>query len=214
MALASGLFAATTSPLPALATGPAPGIISTVAGGGLGEGKALTIGQNTAGGLAMFGSTLYVGDPLRDVVRAVNLSTSDERVVAGNGQPGSTGDGGPATSAAIGAMSALAVNPSGDLYIADTTTQSSVTTTIIRRVDHLTGNISTVGGGGSSFADGVTATATSISDVSGMSTNTAGDLYIADTLNARVRKVTFGMATILGGIDEQRNVFRATISHD
>jgi len=59
--------------------------------------------------------------------------------VAGNGLSGYTGDGGPATQARLRLPQAIAVHPGGDLIIADAGNN------VLRRVDHLTGTISTLG---------------------------------------------------------------------
>src|SRR5712692_4179238 len=124
VAIAAGLLVSTNQPRPVHATGPVPGIISTVAGGGPGSGPALTVGQNT-GALAIFGTQLYAADQLHRVVRVIDLGTSNETVFAGNGQPGSSGDGGLATAAAIGTPWALAVNESGDVYMATAVTSGN-----------------------------------------------------------------------------------------
>jgi len=198
--VAAGLAVVVRMPLAVLGTAPTPGIITTFAGGGLGQGPATTIGQN-AEGLAIFGTTLFIADQTHTLVRATNLSTSNETIVAGNGVAGSTGDGGQATAAEIQFPQSLAVNSSGDLYIATATTYKSDPTNLIRRVDHSTGIITTVAGGGSTFADNVAATATSISEVQGMTFDLSGNLLIADFFNDRVRRIdhTTGVITTVAG---------------
>jgi RHS repeat-associated protein len=107
------------------------------------------------------------------------------RTVAGNGVPGYSGDGGPATAASLNDPRGLAVGPDGSLYIADSGNN------VIRKVSP-TGIISTVAGGGSPAAglgDGGPATAASLSQPDGAAVGPGGSLYIADTLNDRVRKV-------------------------
>jgi sugar lactone lactonase YvrE len=198
--MAGGLTVVLPPPLSVHAAVPTPGIITTYAGGGLGVGKATTIGQNT-GALAIFGTTLYIGDQTNRVVRGVDISSSNETIVAGNGSLGSSGDGGQATAAAIGQTWSLALNSSGDLYIASVTTYKNDPGNLIRKVDHSTGTITTVAGGAGSFADNVAATATSISGVAGMAFDSSGNLLIADFFNNRVRRIdhTTNVITTVAG---------------
>jgi sugar lactone lactonase YvrE len=74
------------------------------------------------------------------VVRKVDRSTGASTVVAGTGEAGFYGDGGPATLAKLRNPSGIAVNAAGDLFIADTGNNR------IRRVDHTTGIITTIAG--------------------------------------------------------------------
>ena len=133
-------------------------------------------------------------------------ATDDERVlkvsqagvtttVAGTGQAGYSGDGGPATSAALDGPSAVAVGPGGSVYIADTGNDR------VRRIAP-DGTIATVAGtGGRGFSgDGGGATAATLAGPAGLTVDARGDLYIADVLNNRVRKVApDGTMTTLAG---------------
>ena len=104
--------------------------------------------------------------------------------VAGNGTSGFSGDGGPATSASLGGSSGVAVDSAGNLYIADTSNAR------IRKVSG--GTITTVAGGGNSLGDGGPATSALLSLPSGVAADSAGNLYMADTMNqsyGRVRRV-------------------------
>jgi trimeric autotransporter adhesin len=111
--------------------------------------------------------------------------------VAGNGTRGYSGDGGPATAAQFKRASGLALDSAGNLYIADSGNHR------IRRVTP-EGIISTVAGNEtegqafrSSFSgDGGIAAAASLNGPLGVAVDSAGNLYIADTGNNRVRKVT------------------------
>jgi len=105
--------------------------------------------------------------------------------VAGNGTAGYFGDGGPATSASLSAPTGITVDPAGNLYIADYANSR------IRRVDASSGIISTVAGNGfSGFGgDGGPATSASLNFAAGVALDAAGNLYIADTSNHRIRRV-------------------------
>jgi sugar lactone lactonase YvrE len=112
--------------------------------------------------------------------------------VAGNGAYGYTGDGGPATSAEIGNISSVAVDTSGNLYIADESHQ------VIRKID-TSGIITTVAGNGyidpnnlaagGYSGDGGPATNAELSYPQGLAVDASGNLYIADADNSRIRKV-------------------------
>jgi YD repeat-containing protein len=105
--------------------------------------------------------------------------------VAGNGTLGWAGDGGPATEAALGGITDVALAPDGSFYIADY--QSSC----IRAVDG-SGIITTVAGvcGSPGFAgDGGPAGAAALDRPAGVALDIAGNLYIADTHNNRIRVV-------------------------
>ncbi|SPF45636.1 exported hypothetical protein [Candidatus Sulfopaludibacter sp. SbA4] len=120
---------------------------------------------------------------------------------AGNGNTTSSGDGGSATAAAINEPSGLAIDPAGDVYISDTNGWR------VRRVNPA-GIISTVAGNGTYGAtgDGGQAINASFSDVFGIALDGAGNLYVADASNRRVRKVTAaGIVTTIAGTGVQGN---------
>ena len=105
---------------------------------------------------------------------------------------GGTVDGRPATVATLPQPSGIAVDPAGNLYIADSSNQR------IRKVAAGSGIITTVAGNGSyGFSgDGGAATAAGLSSPHGVALDTAGNLYIADTYNQRIRKVAAGSGVI------------------
>jgi uncharacterized protein (TIGR03437 family) len=118
-------------------------------------------------------------------------------VVAGNGTLGYSGDGGPATSAAIDSPSGLAVDASGNLYFADGSSQR------IRKVTPA-GIISTVAGIGvvGYSGDGGLATnaALALNGYGTVAVDASGNLYISDQGNCRIRKVTTdGIITTVAG---------------
>jgi hypothetical protein len=102
----------------------------------------------------------------------------------GTGAPGS-GDGGPATAARIGYTGGFAIDKYGNTYIADGNNQR------VRKVDAVTGIISTVAGIGTAgfSGDGGSATAARFNFPAWISFDTAGNYYIADANNFRIRKV-------------------------
>ena len=116
-------------------------------------------------------------------------------VVAGTGEDGFSGDGGPATAATLSSPSALAVDPGGGLYIADEGNGR------VRKVDPA-GVITTVAGNGvvGFDGDGGPATRASLAYPSAVAVDGAGNVYIADTFNHRVRKVDpLGVMTTVAG---------------
>ena len=111
--------------------------------------------------------------------------------VAGSGVSGTAGDGGPATAAQLDFPFAIAFDKSGNYYIADYKNDR------IQKVD-TTGIMTTVVGDGSFFAaphtsemigDGGFATAASVWEPDGVAVDNAGNLYISDGANNRIRKV-------------------------
>jgi uncharacterized protein (TIGR03437 family) len=119
--------------------------------------------------------------------------------VAGNGSVGYSGDGGPATSAAIGEPHGVVVDQAGNIYIAD------VIFNYIRKVD-TRGIISTFAGGNiADLGDGGSATKARLDFTpafhSGLAVDKAGNLYIADTGDSRIRKVDVatGIITTVAG---------------
>ena len=165
------------------------GIISTVAGGGFGGdgGLATNASLNVPTGVTVDASgNFYIADQGDHRIRKVNASTGIISTVAGNGTQGFTGDGGLAISAKLSQPSAISIDKSGNLYIAD------IGNYRIRKVNANTGFISTVAGNGTpSFGgDGGAATAASFYYPSNITIDTSGSFYIPDYFNDRIRKVS------------------------
>ena len=164
------------------------GNISTVAGTGTsgfgGDGGAATAAQlSRPRGVAVDGSgNLYIADDFNYRIRKVDTS-GNISTVAGTGTFGFGGDGGAATAATLNAPGGVAVDGSGNLYIADTFNDR------IRKVDATTGNISTIAGTGKFSGDGGAATAATFNSPGGVAVDGSGNLYIADIYNQRIRKV-------------------------
>jgi DNA-binding CsgD family transcriptional regulator/sugar lactone lactonase YvrE len=165
---------------------------SVVAGTGQGGfggdgGPATSAELRSPEGLAIdLQGNLYIADAGNDVVRKV---TTDGRIttVAGTGEAGSNGDGGPATKAQIFLPVGLAVDAHGNLYIADSANNR------IRKVD-VGGTISTLAGTGQSgfSGDGGGAANAELSDPVAVAVDRSGNLFIADQGNNRIRLVRLG----------------------
>jgi sugar lactone lactonase YvrE len=131
-----------------------------------------------------------------------NTVTRVINTVAGNGQPGFSGDNGPAVQASLNLRGFfqrqdLAVDGAGNLYFTDTGNNR------IRRVDAGTGIITTVAGNGNQAfsGDGGPATSASLNEPTGIAIDSTGNIFIADSLNHRVRKVdaiTRVITTVVG----------------
>jgi|GEM_PF-2690395 len=112
--------------------------------------------------------------------------------VAGNGTFGFSGDGGSASAAMINRPSGIAIASNGDIYFADGSNNR------IRKVTLATSIISTVAGNGTAVyaGDGGLGTSASIARPSGIALDAAGNIYIADADNNRIRKVTVATGQI------------------
>jgi sugar lactone lactonase YvrE len=115
----------------------------------------------------------------------------------GTGRPGDDGDGGPAIAARLNMPFDVALDARGDLYLSDTFNQR------IRKVDHVTGRIVTVAGDGQPgfSGDAGPAIKARLHEPYGIVVGTDGDLYFADRLNRRVRRVDgrTGIITTVAG---------------
>jgi uncharacterized protein (TIGR03437 family) len=179
------------------------GIINTYAGnGGIGSpanfgdgGPAVQAYIHLPGGLAVDSSgTLYIADTGDNTIRKV---TTDGiiNVVAGNGLPSYLGDAGPAVTAELHSPEDVAVDSSGNVYIADTANA------YIRKVT-TDGNINFVAGDGAiGYAgDNGTATLAGLVEPYGVAVDSAGNIYICERADGRIRQVnTKGIInTIIG----------------
>jgi uncharacterized protein (TIGR03437 family) len=173
------------------------GSISTYAGNGTlsysGDGGAAIQAQlnNPQGVAADSSGNLYVADTLNNVVRKVSPNGTISNF-AGNGGAGSSGDGSAATSAQLHGPEGLTVDAAGNLFIADTLNAK------VRKVSAASGVITTVAGSGTpgSGGDGSAAASAQLNLPIGVAVDAAGNVYIADFGNSRVRKVSASGATI------------------
>jgi sugar lactone lactonase YvrE len=173
------------------------GTIRTVAGTGdagyTGDGKpAIEARLNLPTGVAIgFGDSVFIADTGNNVIRQLGVD-GIIRTVAGTGEAGYGGEGGPALSAALHAPAGLAFDDEGNLYIADTLNQR------IRRVN-VNGQIATVAGDGVAAygGDGGQAIYAELNlatnPIEGMGQALAvgptGDVFIADGVNHRLRRL-------------------------
>jgi trimeric autotransporter adhesin len=180
----------------------ATGIINTIAGNGtwnysgdegpatLAELRALSIALDDTG-------NVYIADFQNNRVRKVSAKTGIITTVAGDGynapmQGGYTGDNGPATSAELDYPSGVAVDDSGDIYIADDFNY------VIRKVSAKTGIITTIAGtgfghgtfSGGYSGDGGPATSAELNTALYLVLDDSNNIYIADRGNNRIRKIT------------------------
>lgn len=135
---------------------------------------------------------IYICDQGNHRIRKVTYSTGNITTVAGSSTSGFSGDGAAATSAKLYYPSGIAVDGSGNIYIADQGNHR------IRKVTAATGVISTIAGTGvSGFSgDGSTATAAQLANPVAVAVDAAGNVYISDQYNQRIRKITASTGTI------------------
>jgi uncharacterized protein (TIGR03437 family) len=168
------------------------GIITTILGN---PGNDPVSGAQVLGpvGLALDrAGNLFIADKPNN--RVLKYAKGVATVVAGTGVFGYAGDNGPAASALLYAPSGVAVDPDGNVYIADTNNQR------IRKV--LTdGTITTVAGNGNPGYSGDNGLATSamLNSPLDVALDASGSLYIVDTGNERIRKVSDGVITTIAG---------------
>jgi sugar lactone lactonase YvrE len=184
------------------------GVISTIAGNGnccsdAGDGGLATSAQlydpervavDASGNVYISESSGYNGSGYK--IRKVTKETGIIITIAGTGTAGYNGDNIPATSAQLNYPLGVGVDAAGNVYIADTDNWR------IRKVDGVTGIITTVAGNGSYGynGDGILATSATVAYPRDVAADAAGNLYIADSDNNRIRKVTLdGIINTIAG---------------
>ena len=182
------------------------GVISTLAGtgerkhGGDG-GPATEAGLSSPAGVAVDAAgAVYVADRSTYRVRRIDASTGVITTIAGTGERGFTGDGGPAIEARLFAPTAVAVDAASNVYVADTGNGR------VRRIDADTGEITTIAGGGGDYpGDGGPASEARLRAPEGLAVDATGNVYVADTGNNRVCKIDIstGIITTVAGTGDQ-----------
>jgi DNA-binding beta-propeller fold protein YncE len=143
------------------------------------------------GALVLDGRTLYVADSVNNRIRAIDLDSGKINCIAGKLEPGYSGDGGRAIEAQFNFPMDMERGPDGRLYVADRYNH------VVRAIDLASGTVETVAGSGTkcdvareTCADGVPAREIPLYEPYGIAFDAAGNLYIADTHNHRIVKVT------------------------
>ncbi len=173
------------------------GVLTVVAGNGSADfsgdgGPATSASLFFPVGVAVDAAgNIYIADSFNNKVRKV--SNGIITTFAGNGATGFSGDGGPATSAALSYPDAVAVDSLGKVYIADSSNGR------VRKVSG--GIISTFAGNGlpGFGGDGGSATQASLSNPAGLAVDSSNNVYIADENYNRIRKVSNGIITTVAG---------------
>jgi uncharacterized protein (TIGR03437 family) len=184
------------------------GIITTIAGrvgqvGDYGDGgpaSAALLWSPAGVGVDAAGN-VYIADTVNNVIRKISVSNGTignistvaggTPVIACGTDEGFNGDGGKATSAELNRPQGVFVDASGNIYIADTENNR------IRKVS-TSGTITTVAGNGTGVysGDGVAATSTGVASPNGVWVDASGNIFIANTLNSRIREVAAGSGII------------------
>ena len=136
----------------------------------------------------------------RDTYRVRKINPEGRvTTVAGSGLAGDSGDGGPATGARIGRIEGMAIDRSGNMYLADAANYR------IRRVDP-SGTIDTIAGNGEwgSDGDGGPAASATVTPVYGLAADRQGNLYVSEPWNDSVRKINLqGTISTVAGTGDQ-----------
>jgi sugar lactone lactonase YvrE len=177
------------------------GTLTTIAGTSAGffgdAGPATTAQLNLPTALVLdSANNLYLADTGNHRIRKISTA-GIITTIAGTGTQGFSGDSGPATAAAIDSPTGIALDTANNLYLADAHNHR------IRRIDAGTGIITTIAGTGTpGFSGDTTAATTASLDLPhGLTIDAAGNLYLADTENHRIRRIdaATGIITTVAG---------------
>ena len=181
------------------------GIITTIVGNGIegysGDEGLATSAEIMAGGMAIDASlNIYIADQYNQRIRKVSAISGIITTIAGNGfgapsTGGFSGDGGPATSAELNTPLKVAVDTFGNIFFTDGFS------TRIREVSGSNNIIRTIAGTGTFgySGDGGAATLAELNSVGGISCDMAGNVYVADVINNRIREIT-GIPVIINNV--------------
>jgi len=168
----------------ALAAQPAPSAVRTLAGTGA-PGYSDTAVNNPYGLVVGPDGALYFCDLDNQRIRRLDLSTRRMTTVAGSGERGHAGDGGPATSAALNMPHEIRFDARGNLFVAERDSH------VVRRIDRATGVITTVAGTGvAGFSgDGGPGANAQLRQPHSIVFDRDGTLLICDIGNHRIRRL-------------------------
>lgn len=165
------------------------GTISTIAGNGSagynGDGNLATSAElNPFGVFVDASGNVYIADHFNNCIRKVNTSGIIS-TIAGNATGGYSGDGGSCLLAKLTNPLGIVLDDAGNIYIADTGNN------VIRKIS-TSDIITTIAGNGNAnnSGDGGLATLASLYGPNGLCVDDSGNIYIADTFNNRIRKLT------------------------
>lgn len=186
-----------------LRVSPSDGILRTVAGGNArgysGDGgPAVQAEINGATGIALDAAgNIYIADFSNNRVRRVKASTGIIDTIAGTGEAGFSGDGGPGNQSMLNGPYGVATDRDGNVYI------GNYFDCRIRKLSASTGLIETIAGTGACgySGDGGPASAAQLGQIYGIAIDLQGNLYVAESDNNRVRMIaaTSGLISTVAG---------------
>ncbi len=131
-------------------------------------------------------------------IRKISATTGIINTIAGNGNPGFSGDGGPALSATLYYPKGITIDGAGNIYFVDAFNQR------VRKISATTGIITTIAGSGSNYGlggDGDSATSATLFNPSSITIDSSGNLYFSDDDNSRIRRINIAsgiISTVVG----------------
>ena len=171
------------------------GVVTTLAGSAGVTGATNATGTaasfNQPSGVAVDSSgNVYVADTYNHLIRKITY-WGNVTTLAGSGSPGATNATG--TAASFHYPATVAVDASGNVYVGDTSNN------LIRKIS-TGGVVTTLAGSGSTGSTNATGTAASFNSPQGVAVDSSGNVYVADTFNHLIRKIsTGGVVTTLAG---------------
>ena len=174
------------------------GVITTIAGTGergySGDGGLATVARMSEPFMCAFDAVgnLYIAEAMNHCIRRVYRDTGTIVTIAGTGEQGYSGDGGPATQATFNQPYSLQVDTNGDIYVVDRLNF------VIRKIEAVTGIIRTVVGTGEPgySGDGGRATIAQLREPNDCFLDGRGGLLIADVQDQRVRRLNLSSGVI------------------